>query len=205
MRFVKTVVQGECQGQEIVNVLYYTFDPLLPVGFDPGDLDELAMAVRTAWEQTMKQTLAGGYRLVQVSTVQINEENATTGSYTAVAPGAAGPNGASDSDSVALYAPWKFLLSPIAGPPATRVPKRSYLAVGPLNSARVASDGKYLPDGNDPTYITAVLTQGHFINGEEFYPVRVGSQGQNGQFGVGRVIGVRAPVHARFRRSRNRW
>lgn len=202
MRFLKVVVSAKAGTTDIVNILYYGNGVNLPTDYTASDMQDLGKAVRDAFDTSYTTEMATGYKVDVITVSQVNEENQATGAFTVQVAGGAAVGNQGDCDGRAPALPVSFIMDRVVDLNPLRVPKRSYVAVGPIASQHINNDGDYIAPQIVKDKITAVLEQGHLINALVFEPYRVGVVNADGLPAVGRVIGVRMARRITARRSR---
>lgn len=202
MRFLKVVVAAKAGTTDIVNILYYSNMPSSPIGFSAADMQGLGEAVRDAWKDSVTPYLAEGYRVDVITVSQINEANQVTGSMSIQVAGAGNVGNGGPSDGRGVTIPVSFLLERVPDVNPLRVPKRSYVAIGPLGSNSVDSDGNFTPGSFQHDGIEDALTVGHLAGATLFEPYRVGVAHDDLPPAVGKVMGVRIARRISVRRSR---
>lgn len=178
--YIKHALIGLCNGQEIVNILWYYVPAVdLPI-------PDLAVAFAEAWSGTFAANfvlcLPTSYTLVQSETsvynvtweaqlsaahvLSINEQGQTGGSLMGQSP----------------YAVFNFQLDYTYAdvPPSHSPVKRSYIAYGPLQEGAVTDGHAFVPTYYAAGYLDNVkgsITTGMTIPGNEAdaVPIRVGS------------------------------
>lgn len=202
MRFLKAVVNMKAGTTDVVNILYYGADVNLPTAYTAGEMQQLGEAVLAAYNTSLLPHLPNGVVVDAVNVSQVNEENTATGVNTVIVGGGGGVGTGGDSDGRAVAVPVSFLMERVLDVNPLRVPKRSYIAHGPLTSSAVTPDGDFSPHMAHRAAIVAVFSQGHLINAASFEPYRIGTTNGGILPAVGRVIGVRIARRITVRRSR---
>lgn len=207
--FYKVLLRGVSQGQEINNIIYYA--PLAPLNetFEELVATDLGEAVNAAWKSTCMTLISNQYAF-QGSDVTMVDENGDILSPFVVSvsdTGAGGQTSAIDGPGRVIIA--KFNCTPVSQASGHPVPRRSYLAIGPIAGDAIGTTGILLNQVAWQAQVTPMLTQGHLISGTEYLPYRVGrttggteSQPTVVPAGVGRVHSVVARPYTSFRRSR---
>lgn len=204
--FIKLAIIANCLDQEIVNVLYYA-----PTVVDPASaLDPLERAsFLTEFEADPLTVFVAGmydqYEVTELQATAVNESNETTSDYAVVrAVSVNGANGG-PADSLGLAMIIGFQCSyPFTGAPVgVRVPRKSYIAYGPMVSSFIDNDGGILVPTLVKTSIGASLTASVLADTNTWMPVRVGVVGpESGTPAVGKVDSVIFRPYARPRKSR---
>lgn len=202
MRFLKAVVNMKAGTTDVVNILYYANDPQFPTDYTGGEMTQLGEGVRDAYNNSLLQYMATGVRVDNVTISQVNELNVATGVNTIIVGGTGAVASGGESDGRAVAIPIGFLLERVIDVNPIRVPKRSYIAHGPLASTSVTSDGEFAPSSGYRTALVQVFTQGHLVGVNEFKPYRLGVNDPNLLPAVGQVIGIRQALRVTVRRSR---
>lgn len=195
-------VTGEAFGEEIINVLYYANLSPTNNGWDPARASALGEAVGTAWFNNAKGTLPTQYTLQSVKVRGLDYNRNVVSTYTIEVPASGAGTRSFSMAGAGPVGIIAFQTGPAAEFEAERVPRRSYIAIGPLTDAQVMDDGKVLWSAQEKTDLTALLTQGHLAGGVNMVPVRLGVPNSLGQPAIGAVDGVLFRPFASFRRSR---
>jgi hypothetical protein len=200
--FYKCLIRGTTGAQEINNILYYA--PVIPseLAFNPDDAADLGAAVGSAWMTQLGSGLPTTYTCESVDVSMVDEDGVTVSPY--VVPSLIGIDGQATgvTEGFGGVAIAKFNCTPVAEAPGHPVPRRSYIAIGPLTNDDTASNGALSTQATWQTRATAATTQGHLINAVSFVPYRVGRTELGSVAGVGRVVAVIVRPFASFRRSR---
>lgn len=207
--FYKVVLRGVVSGQEINNILYY--GSLIPIGedFDETDATELGEAVNDAWIAQILPQLVSGYAYQGCDVSMVDESGSILSPFvvSVVDSGAGGQIQAPDGPGSCVIA--KFNCTPVAEASGHPVPRRSYLAVGPLHTEQIGTSGLLTGLATWQNAFTAAFTQGHLLTSGPVVPYRVGRDHPRSASdptivpgGVGRVHSVVARPYASFRRSR---
>jgi hypothetical protein len=209
--FYKCLVQSSVAGQDINNILYYA--PVVPtsLAFDPVVADALGDAVASAWADQIRPLLSNQVapQLVEVS--MVDADGFVVSPYAVTVPMGGTSSIGDPLATAAMVLIWKFNCSAVAEAPGHSVPRRSYLAIGPLTEAQVGTDGLIAIQAGAATALAAATTEGHLISGTQFVPYRIGrtsgptvSDPSGVAAGVGRVVSGIVRPYASFRRSRLR-
>lgn len=207
--FYKVVIRGVAAGQEINNILYYA--PLVPgtESFEESVAEGLGNAVAAAWNTEVVPILASTYNVNGTDVSMVDEDGGILSPFVVSTTNPASGGDATAPETVGMVAIAKFNCTPVAEVAPHPVPRRSYLAVGPLSAGVMGASGLLV---NVPAWTSAftdAFTGNHLISGTIYYPYRVGrtyppsSTNPDGTLaGVGRVHSVVARPYVSFRRSR---
>lgn len=209
--FYKAVVQSTAVGQDIVNVLYYA--PLVPgdLPFEAGLATDLGEAIAAAWGAEIISELSNLIDPVSVEMSMVDEDGVTVSPFTVSVPLGGSSMIGNPLSTAGMTAIFKFNCEPVAEAPGHPVPRRSYIAVGPLTDDQVLNDGALSTAATLSPALIAATTQGHLVGGTQFVPYRVGrTEPPSPEYpdgvtaGVGRVVSGILRPYASFRRSRLR-
>lgn len=192
-RYAKVAFIGQCQGQEIVNITYW--------GAESGDFTQVTdPAMRTNLGLEMVATvlplftaqLSNFYTTTEVQVSVVDENNVYDPlAYTVYVPaaqvgGATGAiSGAGECGIIGFQCSYPFAGAPIG----VRVPKKSYLAYGPMVNDDIANDGAVLWGITEKAGILSALSDTLNAGGDLWIPLRIGVNGPNGP-ALGRVDSV---------------
>lgn len=198
----EATVHYSAQGQELNNVLYYCENTALQQPFSSTDALSLATEVRDLAITNIMPALPSTTSLTGVSVRGLNELRQVISTFTqtvaANSPGSV--VGSSDTPGIVQIIGFQLLAGTVPGFP--RVPRRSYVALGPMVSNFLNDDGfSTLPAGNR-TNIALFLTTAHLINAISYVPCRLGVPNDLGQAALGIVVGTIFRNYMSFRRSR---
>lgn len=202
--FAKVAIIGEASGQEVVNILYYAPNAVAPAQpLDPTERNILASSVIAEVVPSLLTVLHSSYTLRELQVTAVDENNETTSDYAVVQPatGAGGHGGGADSAGIAAIVGFQCSYPFTGAPVGVRVPKKSYLAIGPMASESVGDDGAVLLSALEQEALIANLAL--YLDGDanNWIPVRVGVNGPNGP-AVGKVDGAVVRPYVRPRKSR---
>lgn len=207
--FYKVLLRGAAVGQEINNILYYA--PLIPVNeeFNESDAEGLGEAVGAAWLAQIVPLLSGIYNFEGTDVSMVDETGAILSPFVVSVPGTGSGVSGNNVDGPGNVLIAKFNCTPVAEAAGHPVPRRSYLALGPLVTESIGTSGLIVGQENWQTACAAAFTQGHLVNAVSFVPYRIGRQGPptaeepaGRPAGVGRVHSIVARPYASYRRSR---
>lgn len=202
--FYKVSILGTAAGQDITNILYYSAGTPDTLTWDAGVAADLGQSVLDAWIEQIVALMPNAYTLTGADVSMVNEDGEVTSPYTvSVADTAVGAQGGAIA-TAGMCAIVKFNCEPATLLNTHPVPKRSYIAVGPLSEAQVDPDGTLTVQAAYQTAATPAFTQGHLIGLQEFEPYRVGRTVGIVPAGVGKVVGAVVRPFSSFRRSRLR-
>lgn len=200
--YYKAVLSGTYQGQNIVNVLFFSDVGGVPFSaWSATTAAQLADAIEAVIAPEYVLNLPSTYNLDLITVTAINDRGITVSDYeVSVSPGL--PGGAvvnSEGQAQVAIIAYQTTTAPGAG----RNVKRSYLAYGPLHDSSQSSDGTL-----DGTYVVGLVTLLEALldplgsAGPDFYPIRVGRTVDPAPTAVGRVTQVVVRPFASFRKSR---
>lgn len=203
--FWKARLIGSALGQDIQNILYY--GPLVPgVGvFDPGVGQELGEAINDAFKASVLPYLTSRYSFQGCVLSEVDADGTVTSPYEVVVP--ATGNGGDDghttgADMVAIVALFTESFPTAGGRP---VPKRSYLALGPITVNGVGTDGILMWTQATRNAIVAWATGGHQVGASVVVPYRVTRPTPRRATGaLGRVVSAQVRPYKSQRESRER-
>lgn len=207
--FYKTTLRAIVSNQEVVNVLYYA--PQIPTNltFDPDVAQDLGEAVGLAWLNQMQAAMVTQYNHQSVDVSMVDDDGVTVSDYIVSVPSVWSGARALTLDTYAQVAIAKFTCATVAESAPHRVPRRSYLAIGPVPSEDIAPGGIYLFQSTLQAALSAATTGGHLIGATSYVPYRVGrtvapsTTDPDGILaGVGRVVSLTVRPYTSFRRSR---
>lgn len=200
--FYKCVLRATAGGQEINNILYYGSLTPTDMPFDESDASDLADAVGSAWMTQLTPNLPTAYTLDSVDVSMVDEDGVTVSDFVITRDVNLSGGNAGVTEGFAFVAIAKFNCYTVAEAAPHPVPRRSYLAVGPLHSNDVATNGALSTQSTWQEDISAAVTGSHLIGAGPLYPYRVGRTKGTSLAGVGRVASVTVRPFASFRRSR---
>jgi hypothetical protein len=207
--FFKVLVRGISQGQEINNTLYY--GDLVPgtITFSTSDAEDLGQAVNAAWKTNVLPLISSQYAF-QGCDVSVVDENGEIRSPFVVSVSDTGAG----ADATAIDGPGrvfiaKFNCTPVAEASGHPVPRRSYVAIGPITGTNIGTTGILTNQATLQAAVATALTGSHLVGLGPVYPYRVGrtvapsTADPNGvTAGVGRVNSLIVRPYSSFRRSR---
>jgi hypothetical protein len=202
--FYKCLVKGTAAGQAVNNILYYSTVAPDAIVWDASVATALGQAVVDAWEESALNAYPQAYAFSGVDVSMVDEDGEVSSPFTV---SVVGTGAGVYSDLLAtpgITAILKFNCSPAVLVNARPVPKRSYLAIGPLAEGWVADDGLYTQASRTAQYVGPAVTQGHLIGATPFVPYRVGRTEGARVAAVGLVVSSVVRPYASFRRSRLR-
>lgn len=207
--FYKVALRGVAAGQEIINVLYYApIDPSSEA-FIEADASDLGAAVNAAWKAEIMPALASTYVFQGSDVSMVDEDGRILSPYVVSVSDTGNGADATAPETVGMVLIAKFNCTPVSQVPGHDVPRRSYLAIGPVSSAVMGASGLVASPSSYTSIFTDAFTQGHLINTLLYYPYRIGrtktatAEDPNPPpAGVGRVHSVVCRPYVSFRRSR---
>lgn len=203
--FYEVTIIGTAQGQVINNVLYYLRDVGVPGLFDQAEAIAVGDAALDNWVANVLPSLSSSYAL-QGCNVDFIDENRTS-----LAPflqgrsrsGAGGSAGTLDTPALVMIV--SFQTTFIASGTGLRNPRRSYLALGPLNNAQVGDGGALALTAGEIIDVTDALEASLTLStGPTLPPARVGTDNADGEPSAGIIASATIRPYASFRRSRLR-
>lgn len=207
--FYKVVVRGVAAGQEINNILYYA--PAVPINesFNEDDALDLGTAVNAAWKAQVLAGLASTYSFQGSDISMVDQTGGILSPFVVSVPDTGAGGDVTAPETVGMVLIVKFNCTPVSEADGHPVPRRSYLAIGPITAAVPGASGLIPnPSAYTATY-TAAFAQGHLINATQYVPYRVGRNGpptaefpQGRPAGVGRIHSLVCRPYVSFRRSR---
>jgi len=203
-QFYKVVAEGLAGDQTITNIFNFVNDATDTAAFDPAVMGDLAQSFDEQVLSVICSGLSVAYVGQQITVSVVDEDNLVVSPYEVFVPSeqVGAVSGATGGyDKVAIYA---FRVGPFTPNPATRVPKRSYVALGPLSIAHVADDGEYTASGTIRNNIRAALSGVVEGNLAAFRPVRVGRPSNGSVPAWGYVVDTIARPNTSNRDSRRR-
>ncbi len=200
--FYKCVLRGTAGAQEINNILYYS--SLVPTDFpfNEDDASDLGLAVGTAWMNELQSSLPSAYTLDSVDVSMVDEDGVTVSDFVITQDINRSGGNAGVTEGYGAVCIAKFNCHTVAEAAGHPVPRRSYLAIGPLHSNDTGSNFALLTQAAWQTAVSAAVTGNHLIGISPLYPYRVGRTKGTSLAGVGRVASVTVRPFASFRRSR---
>lgn len=205
---LKVATIGQAEGQEIVSIFY--FDPLgAPAGLagDATFRSQFGELWDTRFKQIMDPLLSADYAGTEHSITVVNVRNETISDYAVIVPNTAVGEVAGGSDTVAMCAIVGQRCGAYSTGPGIRVPKKSYLALGPLASANIGDQGLLLWNVSEKqSVVNLCRTPLDGLTGEiegiTFRLVRVGVPNKDNIPGVGIVQDAIVRPYTRPRESR---
>lgn len=200
--FYKCVIRGLAGPQEVNTILYY--GNLVPTNmpFDESDAAALGNAVASAYGVQILPLVSSLFTLSSTDVSMVDENGEVVSPYVVSIPSAGTGGDSGTTDTLAQCFIAKFNCTPVAEAPGHAVPRRSYVAPGPLTTAAIGSNGAYSSQAAAQTAATAAFTQGHTVGAGVLYPYRIGRTIGTNLAGVGRVQAVIVRPFTSFRRSR---
>ncbi len=207
--FYKVVIRAVCVGQEINNILYYA--PIDPSNeeFNEEDAEDLGNAVASAWGTQFFPHLPAVYTLQGTDVSMIDETGETISPFVVSTSNSGTGTNPGSADGPGACIILKFNCTTVVQATGHSVPRRSYIAVGPVPTEAIGTSGLISSLPAWQTAAESALTQGHLINAVQMLPYRIGrdhpassSDPTNVPGGVGAVHSVIARPYASFRRSR---
>lgn len=200
----EVTIDAACEGQQINNILYYAHLAPTNNGWDPDRAADLGAAVNVAWQAEALWLLPSQYEFFGCSIRGLDLDRVPVSTYPVGVGMLDNGNLTSDIETPGLCAIAAFDLVTATEYESERVPRRSYIALGPLTQGQVTDEGRLTLDGTNQSDMEALLEQGHFVDGVQMSPVRLGFDNAAGQPGIGAVANARFRPFASFRRSRLR-
>lgn len=202
--FYKVVAEGLAGDQVVDNIFFYVDESTDTAAFDPAKMGDLALAFDEQVLGVMCTGLSTEYAGQQITVSVVDESNVVTSPYEVfVGSDQVGAvSGATPGfGACAIYG---FRVGPFGPNPAARVPKRSYIALGPLSIAHVAPDGEYTASGTIRNNITLALAS--VVEGVlgSYRPCRVGRPSGTSVPSWGYVVGSVSRPNTSNRKSRRR-
>jgi hypothetical protein len=213
MAIYKVVLNGQCQGQDIKNILYYRNGIGIDLsGLTVGGTVEVADAVKAIVWPAMRPIMPTAYELQDITAYVYDESNFNLlyQNPTIVGVEQSGTL-AGDLNGPATCAIFRFSLEPTSillnG---IKPPKRGYLAIGPMTDSRIDNEGKLTNDVDVRAQyaITAFALANNvetLIPPAVFFPIRVHQQKVLGLFKIVSFADIRdcvVRVGTSYRRSR---
>lgn len=204
-KYAKVALIGQCQGQEVVNILYFTEESGDPaIAADPAERAILGAEVMTTLLPLFAEQLSNFYTTTEIQVSCVNEANVYDPyTYTVYVPAAqvgvatGAISGAGECGIVGFQCSYPFAGAPVG----LRVPKKSYLAYGPMVNDDIDNDGAVLWSFDGKANIAAALTDPLNAGGTIWLPIRIGVDGPNGP-AIGKVDGVIFRPYKSSRESR---
>lgn len=198
----EATVQMSAGGQGINNILYYEAAGTPEIPWDPATALALAEDVRDAWITNGMPSLTSTTTLTGVAVRALNQLREVISTFTQNVSASTVGSVVASVDTPATVAIIGFQLIAAGLPEFPRVPKRSYIALGPISSNWIADNGVVTIPVANRDLLTALLTQGHAPNATPMNAVRLGTPNELGQPSLGVISGVLYRPFASFRRSR---
>jgi len=205
---LKVAVIGEAEGQEIVSILYYSPSDLLS-GWPMAVVarEEFHAQFMPALKTVMDPLLSADYVGLEVQYSAVTQSNTDAGGFMSSMPNTIVGEVAGGSDTVALAAIVGFQCLAWAVGPGIRVPKKSYVALGPIASANIGDNGLLLWNAAEKLTVTNFMKANVTVEGGEsgplvWSPVRVGVPNKDNIPAVGYVAGAIVRQYTRPRKSR---
>lgn len=205
-KFYKTVVRSSAGTQLISNILYFASADGNDVLFSADALNELNDAIAADIIPTYANTISSVATVEELVTTVIDEDNKAVGFFD-VRKSISVPGTTSNVvDSYAACAILALTCTPLSSTQTLRVPKRSYLALGPVGTNLLAENGAIVS-----AHLVAVQSLGAALvafsptlvsTGQTINSVRVGVPNKTGLSSVGAVVSATARPFMSFRRTR---
>lgn len=199
--FYKAVLRAIVGPEEFNTILYYgTLVPSVST-FDPQIAEDLGTAIGAAWNAEIVPAQPTQYNFQSIDMSMVDQDGVTTSPYvvTVPTPGVGAVTSTLDTYAQVLIA--KFNCTPLAET-GHAVPRRSYIALGPLSSEMIAPGGILLQQASWQTRLEDATTQGHLVGATSYVPYRIGRTKDGRAAGNGRVVAVTVRPYTSFRRSR---
>lgn len=207
MDYMRMAIVGQCEGQEVVAVLYYAeTNGLAGAALDPDVRQEMA----NLWEGSLLEDwclgLATNYTATELQVSAVNELNESISNYTVFQPANTAGTATGDLDGVSQVGIIGFQVSYpfVAAPVGMRVPKRSYLAYGPITSDFIQDSGAMIWTAGVQAAMSTLLVGNAVLSTTEWHPVRVGVPNELGVGAIGWVENVIFRPYSSDRKSRRR-
>lgn len=203
-QFYKVVAEGLAQDQVVSNIFYYVNDSTDTALFDTAVMGDLATAFDEQVLGVMCSGISTEYVGSQITVSVVDEDNTVVSPYEVFVGSEQVGAVSGATPGVGSCAIYGFRVGPFGPNPATRVPKRSYIALGPLSIAHIAADGEYTASGTIRNNITLALSS--VVEGvlAGFRPVRVGRPSGGSVPSWGYVVGSVSRPNVSSRKSRRR-
>lgn len=200
--FYKIAIKARAVGQEVVNVLYYGDQVTGDVPTTPSIREGFLGIVVAWWQTTALPLLPNTYILESATGTIVNEVGETVSDFPveAVATGF-GTNG-STTDTPGICAIIGFRTSSRNVFDTPRTPKRSYIALGPIDTTDIDSSGLIAYPGAATTTFLAAIQAPRTFDTTTLDAVRVGVANASGVGSAGVITSALARPYASFRRSR---
>lgn len=200
--YYKVLLAGYADGQNVGNILYYGNDVGDPfTEWDPAYAADLGDALVESLDGVYTDPLPTTYTLNTVRVTGIDSHGVTiSDTYVDVPAGISGDQAvATDTPGICAIIRFTCYKTPDAG----RVPKRSYIAYGPLHSTWVANNGELSSDFKAAVAPLQTLLGSNIVGGlTEYRPVRIGRTAPDEPTAIGNVVAVPLAPFARVRKSR---
>lgn len=202
-QFVKIATIGEAEGQEIVNIFYFVpDDELSDLPLSVIERVDLGAQWNVAFDTTMSPLLSADYVGREHQLTTVNLANETISDFAVSLPNTCQGSVAGGSDTVALAAIVGQQCVAYGTGPGIRVPKKSYLALGPLASANIGDEGLLLWNSAERQSVVNMCYGTRDTQTAVWSPVRVGVLNAAGVPAVGRVVSAIVRQYCRPRKSR---
>lgn len=200
--FYKIALKARAVGQEVINVLYYGDQVTGEVPTTPSIREGFLDVVVTWWETVALPMLPNTYILEAGTATIVNEDGETISDFPVeVVASGFGTNG-STTDTPGICAIIGFRTSSRAAFGTTRTPKRSYIALGPIDTADIDSSGLITYPGAATTTFLAAIQAPRTFDTTTLDACRVGVANVSGVGSAGVITAALARPYASFRRSR---
>lgn len=204
----KIATIGQAEGQEIVSIFYFSTGSLpAEESWNHANMREIAELWDARFKAVMDPLLSADYVGTEHSVTVVNVRNETISDFAETIANSAVGEVAGGSDTVALAAIVAQRCTAYSSGPGIRVPKKSYLALGPLASANIGDNGLLLWNTSEKASVATMCftplvgITGDML-GETFRPVRVGVPNQDNIPAVGVVAAAQVREYTRPRKSR---
>lgn len=200
--FYKIALEAVSSGQNVINVLYYGDATAADVPFDPAIMGALALDVWGVVDGPLLALVGTTYQAQRAVVTVVNERNEVQSPYEVEVSISGTGTGSGSVESPALAYIIGFRVGTYAKEPQPRVPRRSYLAVGPVPSGLVLDTGAVTASTAAQEALEDALSQDVTSGSNIYEPVRVGVVNAANEPAVGEVVDALFRPFVSFRRSR---
>lgn len=200
--FYKLTLRGRAFTQTIINIFYYSDATVPEVAFDAPTMTELATQFLTDVASRLVACVTTAYTTEQVDVTIVNERNVTLSPFAVSVAATIPGTRTGDSSTAGMSAILSFRVLPALPPAGSTLPKRSYIALGPISDADMAGDGRIQLPAAARASLEQAATLPLETTAQLFVPYRVGRSAGTGPPSYGTVAQAVFRDFGTFRRSR---
>lgn len=199
----KTALIGNAQGQTIINIIYHTDLTSVSVPTGASERTSFLNALDTQLRSAYLALFPASYTLNRMVSTVVNGRNETISDFEVEKVINQQGIRAGTEASVAQVGILAFRCSSIAGLPLNTVPKKTYLAIGPILESDNGPTGAWTPPATPLGTLITALQSPTTSGGNTYSPVRVGAYRETGNERVGVVSVILPRPYSSWRKSRS--